>query len=453
MTDYTTYRYRFVVLACFCLAQIANAMSWVTFAPIARYSQTYYGIDADKVNGFSILFMAAYLPGSAISAWVYTRLTLKWGVSIGIVGTALGCWIRLAESYGGVMVGQAIAALAQPILMNAPARLAAAWFPASERSVATSLGAISNPVGIALGTVFPSVFVTLTNGTNPLGPIPVGSVLGMSDLLIFEAAYATGVAALVVALVRSRPPTPPSASQEQALADVEKDVSGRSFLAAGARVLRDAAQCFTYHDFRVLFVAFGVGLGLFNAITTLIEQLTAPVCSTADDASLYGGLMVGIGILGAIGVGIVLDRSHAYRFWLRMGYGLGFVAGLGLTLVMQTNLKDATAFFFAFVGFVIIPMLPCSFEAAVEATYPIAEDVSNGLLMCAGNYLGIAFIFLINYFIKQQKPCNINDTTFIYPGSYVTILVALFVSSTTIFLFRGDARRLEAEKRPLVGAA
>jgi len=50
-------------------------------------------------------------------------------------------------------VGQCIAALANPFFTNAPARISADWFADDERALATTIGAMFTPVGVALGQV------------------------------------------------------------------------------------------------------------------------------------------------------------------------------------------------------------------------------------------------------------------------------------------------------------
>jgi hypothetical protein len=73
----------------------------------------------------------------------------------------------------------------------------------------------------------------------------------------------------------------------------------------------------------VLLVAFGIGLGMFNALTTLVDQLTAPFCYNEDDASLFAGLLLGCGLLSAGAVGVYyLDQSHLYSFVLKTLFSL-----------------------------------------------------------------------------------------------------------------------------------
>ncbi len=44
------------------------------------------------------------------------------------------------------------------------------------------------------------------------------------------------------------------------------------------------------------------------------------------------------------------------------------------------------------IGFSMIPIMAVGFELGVEVTYPIDESYSTGLLMFAGQFLGIIYV-------------------------------------------------------------
>jgi hypothetical protein len=49
---------------------------------------------------------------------------------IGILLTTAGSWVRLGalDSFWYILVGNTLAAIGQPFLLNSPAKLAATWF-------------------------------------------------------------------------------------------------------------------------------------------------------------------------------------------------------------------------------------------------------------------------------------------------------------------------------------
>lgn len=60
----------------------------------------------------------------------------------------------------------------------------------------------------------------------------------------------------------------------------------------GRGLLRD-------RNFLILLFGFSVGLGVFNALLTLIAQLVQPCGYDSSDAGLFGGVLIGAGLLGA----------------------------------------------------------------------------------------------------------------------------------------------------------
>ena len=90
-------------------------------------------------------------------------LLLSWGLRSGMVlATFMGMlcgWVRYLSvtiedqrtAYAVLLLGQCIGALAQPMFTNAPAKIAGSWFPPKEREIATTVAAILNPVGNAIG--------------------------------------------------------------------------------------------------------------------------------------------------------------------------------------------------------------------------------------------------------------------------------------------------------------
>ena len=110
-----------------------------------------------------ITFLISVFP----SNYILDVYGLKVATLIGAGGTCLGACIRVGayDNFWYVLVGNFIGGIVQPLLINAPAKLACTWFrpemvKSNQRPTATTLAAICNPVGIAFGFGIPSFFVT-----------------------------------------------------------------------------------------------------------------------------------------------------------------------------------------------------------------------------------------------------------------------------------------------------
>mmetsp|Transcript_18982 Transcript_18982/g.36499 ORF Transcript_18982/g.36499 Transcript_18982/m.36499 type:complete len:118 (-) Transcript_18982:153-506(-) len=93
-------------------------------------------------------------------------------------------------------------------------------------------------------------------------------------------------------------------------------------------------------------------------------------------------------------------------------------------------------------GFFFLPILPTAFECMVECTYPIPEEVTNGIMLSIGNIVSIGATFLWQALIDAQG--HNYKGTFV-PYNYIQI--ALIVGAGVFLMpFNGEYRRLDAEK-------
>ena len=247
------------------------------------------------------------------------------------------------------------------------------WFAVNQRNLATTIGAMSNPIGIAIGQVIP--------------PLLVDSHGGMPMLLLVSACISTGTCVLCILFIRNNPPTPPSRSTAERQLERENRPKGQTFW--NGPLVGELKQLWSNKHFLILMVGVGMGLGLFNAVTTLVEQLVKPAGYTKDDAGTFGALLIGFGLIGAGIVGPIMDKTHAYTVILKIGLVSAFAGTVFMLLSLQPGRYTITACAFGVLGFVMLPLLPVCMECAAECTYPVSEDASSGLLLGAGNIVGV----------------------------------------------------------------
>ena len=105
------------------------------------------------------------------------------------------------------------AAIGQPLIACAPAKLAGQWFGENERVIATTIATASQPLGVAIGYVFPEIFVTQAD--SELGDLNVSNArLHIYQSLLWQAVVASVIWILCLIFIKEKPPTPPSASSE-----------------------------------------------------------------------------------------------------------------------------------------------------------------------------------------------------------------------------------------------
>ena len=190
-------------------------------------------------------------------------------------------------------------------------------------------------------------------------------------LLAYGVAAAVFGAAFLV-LAREKPPTPPCPPEQEQ----------RSLVFAGLR------QAIRQPDFRILMLILFVGLGVFNGVTTWIEDIVRPRGFTPAQAGLVGALMVAGGILGALVLPTLSDRLHRRVPFILIAL-VGATCGLvGVTFATSYGLLIAAA---VTLGFFLLSAGPIAFQYGAEITFPAPEGTTSGLLILMGQVSGILF--------------------------------------------------------------
>ncbi|HEY72495.1 MAG: MFS transporter [Anaerolineaceae bacterium 4572_32.2] len=360
-----------------------NQLLWITFAPITSSAAGYYGVSDLSIGLLSMCFMIVYIFVSIPASWAIDTYGIRVAVGIGVALTGVFGLLRglLATNYTWVLVAQIGIAIGQPFILNAVTKVAARWFPIRERATASGMGSLAMYLGIVAGMVL-TPYLTLQSS--------------ISSTLIAYGVVSVIAIVIFFAVVRERPPTPPCPSEQEE----------RSLVFDGLR------QMLRQRDFALLMVVFFVGLGVFNGVTTWIEEIVSPRGFSITQAGIVGGLMVGGGIIGAVVIPLLSDhyrKRTPFIILSMVGATLGLV---GLAIAASYWLLLVSAFV---LGFFLLSAGPLGFQYGAEITYPAPEGTSNGMLLLMGQISGIVFIFGMDAFKSPET------------GSMISPLIVLIV--------------------------
>jgi sugar phosphate permease len=379
--EFKVYSQRWAILLAFMFAVALNQLLWITFAPITGSAAAFYGVSDLSIGLLSMSFMIVYILVSIPASWAIDTYGFRVAVGIGAVLTGVFGLLRglLAADYTWVLISQIGIAIGQPFILNSVTKVAARWFPLQERATASGFGSLAMFLGIVLGLV--------------LTPFLAGQSSIATMLLIYG--IVSVVAAIVfLAVARERPPTPPCppGQDERAL------------------VFDGLKQALRKRDFLLLMVIFFIGLGVFNAVTTWIEDIVRPRAFTSVQAGIIGGLMVAAGIVGALVLPTLSDRYRRRVPFIILAMSGAIVGLVGVTFASGYALILLSAFV---LGFFLLSAAPIGFQYGAETTHPAPEGTSNGLLLQMGQISGVVFILAMDAF---KSPAT---------GSMTTSLVVL----------------------------
>jgi MFS family permease len=369
--NFKIYGYRWVVLLAFMGIIAINQLLWITFAAITSESTQFYNVSELSIGLLSLSFMIVYIVVSFPASWVIDTYGIRLGVGIGAVLTGIFGLVRglAASNYTWVLIAQIIIGIGQPFVLNAITTIAARWFPMEERATASGLASLAIYLGILIGLVLTPYLALHSGIASMLITYGIVSVIAMLLFFLF---------------VRERPPSPPCPPEQET----------RSLVVEGlSKMIRQG-------DFILLMIIFFVGLGAFNAITTWIEEILAPRNFSAVQAGNAGGAMIFGGILGALILPLLSDRSRKRVPYLVLAV-IGATIGL-IGLIYIRNYSFLLVFSFVF-GFFLLSAGPLGFQYGAEITYPAPEGTSNGLLLFMGQVSGILFILGLDAFKSPQN--------------------------------------------------
>ena len=360
--NYKLYGYRWVVLAVFMFINLTIQMLWITFAPITGPAAAFYGVTDLKIGFLAMSFMIAFIPLSIPVSWVIDTYGFKLAVSIGAVLMGVFGLLRgfAGANYSLVLWSTIGIAAAQPFLLNAWTKVPANWFAIEERATAVGLVTLANLVGTALGMVLTPILTETIS--IPTVQLIYGGIAAFSSILF-------------ILLAKETPPTPPGPEGSE----------------VRALMLDGLKHAFTVKPFWLyLFVSF-IGLGIFNGVTTWVENIIRPRGFTPTDAGTLGALMLVGGVLGAVIIPPFSDKQRKRQPYILAGMLLAIPGLIGVAYATSTWLLFLSAFA---MGFFLVSTSPIGMQYAAEVTQPTPEGTSNGLIQLFGQ-ASVVFVYIM----------------------------------------------------------
>ena len=368
MTDqkFKLYGYRWVVLAVFMFINLTIQILWIGYAPITGPAAKFYGVTDLQIGLLAMIFMIAFIPLSIPVSWVIDTFGFRPAVSIGAVlmgvfGLARGF---AGNNYPMVLLSTIGIAIAQPFLLNAWTKVPANWFGIDERATAVGMVTLSSLVGTALGMVLTPILTE--SMTIPTVQLIYGGMATLSTILF-------------VVLARENPPTPPCPPGQEV----------RTLMLDGLK------HALKVKSFWLFLAVFFIAMGIFNGVTTWVEDIIRPRGFTPVDAGTLGALMLVGGVIGAVVIPPFSDKQRKRRIYLLAGFLFGIPSLVGLTYATSAWLLFISSFS---LGFFLIGVSPIGIQYAAEITQPTPEGTSNGLIQLFGQ-ASVVFV----YFMEATK--------------------------------------------------
>jgi len=406
------YLYRWVILLVFMLLNMVVQIQWLAHAAVARPAAVFYDGQFDpasfiNIDFLAMIYMVVFVVMSFPASYVIDTYGIRVGISIGasLVGVCGLLKGLFADDFTMVLIAQVGMAVAQPFILNAVTALSVRWFPLRERGTAAGLSALAQYLGIVIAMIATPFMV----GSDPTDP---GYGTGFEQMLWIYGWLTFGVAAITLLVLRERPPTPPSVET------VEKHSFGKGI----RHILKQ-------RDMLITLYLFFVGLGIFNAVSSMTDSIAAHA-GVEDSDGLIGGLMLIGGILGASILPVLSDKFRKRKFFLVICI-VGMVPGIfGLTFAGHLSSDPSTVYTISLassfvLGFFIMSAGPLGFQYAAEVSHPAPEATSQGMLLWVGQLTGMIFVAGMSF-----------ENNRYLPAFMVAFAVLSLVSAVVVLLLR-----------------
>ncbi|MCK4813153.1 MAG: MFS transporter, partial [Candidatus Marinimicrobia bacterium] len=414
--SFKVYPYRWVVLIAYMLICLVISIQWLTHAPIARAAEVYYQgqfnpYSVINIDFLAMIYMLIYLIFSIPASYVIDTWGIKRGIGIGAAICGISALMKgiFADSFTAQVIFQIGLAISQPFILNALTALTARWFPMEERGTAAGLGTLAQYLGIIIVMMVTPLMVV----TNP-ALVNYGD--GIQRMLMIYGIITFLACLAAILLIREEPPTPPA----------EKAYERHSFHEGFKYIFRQK-------DMLITIAIFFIGLGIFNAVSSMTDSI-AEYLKVKDSDGMIGGIMLIGGIIGAIILPILSDKFRKRKAFLVICIAGMLPSMSGIAFAGVVTATPEAAYTMAlissfFLGFFVMSAGPIGFQYAAEVSYPAPESTSQGLLLLAGQITGMLFvagmsiranaflpffmklfvvlgaiIFITSLFLKESKP-------------------------------------------------
>ena len=156
---YKLYPSRFLVVGLFALIQLMSSCLLNTLTPIAADLAIIYNESSVVATLGGLLFVIMHpiftFPATYMIDTYGTRSSIAIGCLLGIIGVSLRLFVN--HSFAWIIIGQVIAGIGRPFILNCQAKISANWFSAEKRGQVTQLLTLIVNVSLIIGLVIPSV--------------------------------------------------------------------------------------------------------------------------------------------------------------------------------------------------------------------------------------------------------------------------------------------------------
>jgi FLVCR family MFS transporter 7 len=145
-------------------------------------------------------------------------------------------------------------------------------------------------------------------------------------------------------------------------------------------------------EFHMIMIPFTFYVGLFNSLSSLINQILQPYSFSEDEAGIAGALLIVIGLVTSAITSPIIDKTKSFLLAIKLQVPIVALSYLAFTWAPQTRSVAAPYVILSVLGAASFSLVPVVLEYLIELTHPVSPEVTSTICWTGGQLLGGIFI-------------------------------------------------------------
>lgn len=144
----------------------------------------------------------------------------------------------------------------------------------------------------------------------------------------------------------------------------------------------------------LVFITFSVYVGIFNAISSLLNQILVPYGFTDDQAGIGGAVLIVVGLVTAAITSPILDRTKHFLLSLKIIVPIVAACLVIFIWMPQTKALAGPYVILALIGAGCFAVVPIAVELMADLSHPISPELTSTAAWAGGQLFGAIFIIV-----------------------------------------------------------
>lgn len=144
----------------------------------------------------------------------------------------------------------------------------------------------------------------------------------------------------------------------------------------------------------LVFITFSVYVGIFNAVSSLLNQILVPYGFTDDQAGIGGAVLIVVGLVTAAITSPILDRTKHFLLSLKIIVPIVAACLVIFIWMPQTKALAGPYVILAIIGAGCFAVVPIAVELLADLSHPISPELTSTAAWAGGQLFGAIFVIV-----------------------------------------------------------